>query len=313
MNKYLANKYSKTMAIMLVMMVSVSFGQTKKELKPKKFVSTVHLSGKSDFIYYALSEKVKTTVEVEGPGKLIVYNRIRIEKEGVKSKPYYLKYMIDNKLVKSKQILPKPKSTKIKYKSKKIVGFPSKANKEIIKIPPGKHKLSFYKYKTSQKVHTRFVYEQSKKMVWNEIKDKNNNNEIVIRHIKKNKQQKYYRIDDKKGFKFPSGDYEKVRVYLRADFNYKMYTENVVRVVLKKDGKKIKTYKMTCRKSNVVENLTDKKLVPGGLEKIYIDIPKAIGQNYELVLKDNNASALVRVFTGTPKSANPPVEDVVLK
>lgn len=295
------------------MMVSVSFGQTKKELKPKKFVSTIHLSGKSDLIYYPLSEKVKTTIEVEGPGKLIVYNRIRIENEKAKPKPYYLKYMIDNKLVKSKQILPKPKSTKITYKSKKLTGSPSKANKEVIKIPPGKHKLSFYKYETSQKVHTRFVYEQSKKLVWNEIKNEFNKDEVFIRHIKKNKKQTYYRINHKKGFQFSSGDYEKVRVYLRADFNYKMYTENVMRLILKKDGKKVKTYKVTCRKSNIVENLTDKKLVPGGLEKIYIDIPKETGNHYELMLKDTNTSAIVRVFTGKPKSTKVPNDDVVLK
>ena len=93
-----------------------------------------------------------------------------------------------------------------------------------------------------------------------------------------------------------ASDFSLWQLFLRADFTYKMHTDNVIRLVIK-SGKDSKTYKLTCKKSKRVENLTDRKLIPGSLEKIYIDIPLKKGNNnYELFLKDPKKSALVRVF-----------------
>ncbi|NQY28567.1 MAG: hypothetical protein HRT69_03745 [Flavobacteriaceae bacterium] len=286
---------------LLVLLSSSLYAQKKKEVKPKKFVSTVHMSGSSDFVYFALSEKSKTTVELVGPGKLTVYNRVRLEDNKRVSLPYYLKYTLDKKKVSTKKIGPKAVSKKIFYKSKKLVGKPSKADKEIINIPPGKHTISFYKYKTKQKAHVRFEYLQTEKQQWQELVG-SELKKVTLQYLATKKKNSYARINNNEAFRFSTTeDNTKVRVYLRADFTYKMHTDNVIRLVLK-SGSETKTYKLTCKKSKKVENLTDRKLIPGKLEKIYIDIPLKKGNNqYELFLKDDEKSALVRVFVNKPK------------
>jgi len=289
---------------LLVLLSSDLCAQKKKEVKPKKFVSTVHMSGSSDFVYFALSEKTKTNIELVGPGKLTVYNRVRLEDNKQISQPYYLKYMVDKKKVLTKKISPKTVSKKIHYKNKKLVGKPSKADKEIITIPPGKHTISFYKYKTKQKAHVRFEYLQTEKQQWQELVS-NNLKKIELQYLATKKKNNYTRINNNEAFRFSTTkDNTKVRVYLRADFTYKMHTDNVIRLILKSDSG-YKTYKLTCKKSKKVENLTDRKLIPGKLEKIYIDIPLKKGENqYELLLKDVKKSALVRVFLNKSKEVD---------
>lgn len=289
-----------SLAIAFLIVANVIQAQ-KKELKPKKFVSTVHMSAESDFIYYALSEKTKTTLDVKGPGKLTIYNRVRLLDNNTLSKPYYLKYTLDKKKVATKKISPKEVSKKVRYKNKKLAGKPSKADKEVIIIPPGKHIISFYKYKTKQKAHVRFEFTPTAKQNWKELVSTYLKN-VALQYIATKKKNNYYRINNTEVFRFSTTENNtKVRVYLRADFTYKMHADNVIRLVLK-SGKDSKTYKLTCKKSKKVENLTDRKLIPGRLEKIYIDIPLKKGNSqYELSLKDPNKSALVRVFVNQPK------------
>ena len=296
MNKSIFN-FSISLLFFVLAFFNSAMAQDKVEVKPKKFVGVVHMSSESDFVYYALSEKKKTVLALNGPGKLIVYNRVRLEDKGSKSKPYYLKYTIDKKRIKTKKIDAKPISTKVKYKSSKLIGLPSKADKEVIIIPPGKHTVSFYKYKTQQKAHVRFVYQKTKKQQWKELTS-NYLNQVQLQHVISKKENTYTRIDNKSGVSIPTTNTNsKVRVYLRADFDYKMHTENIIRLELKQNGKLLKTYKVTCKKSKKVENLTDKKLIPGSLEKLYIDIPShSKGQVLELSIKDKTKSALVRVF-----------------
>ena len=288
-------------ALMLLILLSSNVCAQKKELKPKKFVSAVHMSGNSDFIYYALSEKTKTTLEIKGPGKLTVYNRVRLLENKKLSKPYYLKYTLDKKKVATKKISPKEVSKKVRYKNKKLAGKPSKADKEVITIPPGKHTISFYKYKTTQKAHVRFEFTPTAKQNWKELTSIDLKN-VALQYLATKKKNNYARINNNDVFSFSTTeDNTKVRVYLRADFTYKMHTDNIIRLVLK-SGSGSKTYKLTCKKSKKVENLTDRKLIPGKLEKIYIDIPLKKGNNqYELFLKEASKSALVRVFINKKK------------
>ena len=90
-------------------------------------------------------------------------------------------------------------------------------------------------------------------------------------------------------------------MFLRADFDYKMHDQNIIRFILKRDGIPLKTYKITCKKSNAVENLSDQKLICGALEKIFIDLKDIGTHHYEIILKDPNKSAMIRVFLDDKK------------
>ncbi|MEM7086180.1 MAG: hypothetical protein AAF489_08370 [Bacteroidota bacterium] len=268
------------------------------EIIPKKFVGLVYMSGDNDFVYYALSEKNKTAIEVVGPGNLVVFNRVRLEKNETQSKPYYLKYLLDDKLLYSKKIGPQAISKKIKYKGK-LAGTPSKADKVVIEIPPGKHNLTFFKHRSAHKAHARFVFEKTEKLRWQEVLPESNLLSVATRRINSEKEKEYFRINNSQGFEFTPTGGSKLRVYLRADFNYKMHSQQITRLVLMKDGKVYKTYKMTCHKSNTSEYVTDKKLILGTLEKVYIDIPEDHNSRYKFLLKDTPGSVIIRVAVGS--------------
>ncbi|MEL6809850.1 MAG: hypothetical protein AAFP76_00755 [Bacteroidota bacterium] len=279
--------------------------QQRKEIRPKQFVSLVHMTGDRDFVYYALSEKNKTTIEVEGPGKLIVFNRARLEENERFSQPYYLKYIRNGQLIQSKTVGPQAISKKVKYKGK-LKGTPSKADKEVIKIPPGKHQLSFFKHKARHNAHVRFVFEAQEKLDWKEIQSVNALERVGIQHSASGKHKEYFRIDSNRKFQFTATGQKKIRVYIRGDFNYRMHAQNVIRLVLLKDGIEEATYKLTCRRSQTVEFVNEKKLIPGTLRKVYIEIENTTTPHqYELYLKDTSKSALIRVALG-----NDPVKPI---
>ena len=296
----LAIKYLSSLAVILISFFNVAQAQ-QSEIKPKKFVSAVYMNGASDFIYYALSEKSKTTLMVNGPGKLTVYNRVRLENNAAQSTPYYLKYIVDGKKIATKKVGPQKFSKKVRYKNSKLKGKPSKADKETILVPPGKHHITFYKYKTKQKAHVRFVFTPSKKLKWTEVTD-STLSKVNLQYVKTKKSNHYTRIDENNSFRLVTGkENTKIRIFLRADFTYKTHTTNTVRLVVKSENGDLKIYKLTTKKSNSVENLSDKHLIPGKLEKIYIDLPLEKEQSYELSLKDKNQSALIRVFLDNQK------------
>ena len=298
--KNIAFKYLLSLVIVLITSFN-SVQAQQSEIKPKKFVSAVYMNGSSDFIYYALSEKSKTTIMVNGPGKLTVYNRVRLENNVAQSTPYYLKYIVDGKKVATKKVGPQKLSKKVRYKNSKLKGKPSKADKETILVSLGKHQITFYKYKTKQKAHVRFVFTPSKKIKWKEMAD-STLSKINLQYVKTKKSNQYTRIDQNQSFHLVTGkENKKIRIFLRADFTYKTHTTNTVRLVLKSEDGTQKVYKLTTKKSNTVENLSDKHLIPGKLEKIYIDLPLEKEQSYELSLKDKNQSALIRVFIDDQK------------
>jgi len=273
-------------------------------LEPKEFTETVQITGASDYTYYSLSNEERTTIEVIGPGTLSVYNRVQLEEDVLKSQSYFLKYIIDGAKVQTKKINSKLHSNNVSYKNKELNSKPSKAHKEVIRIPPGKHSISFYKSNVDQNVHVRFKFDKTKKQNWKEIKSYGLQ-KVQLQEVSSKKKVSYSRIDHTKSFNFStSRNNSKIRVFFRADFDYKMYNQSIIRFTLKNQSGEFRNYKLTVEKSNRVENLTDKELVPGKLEKIYIDIPVNQNEKYELSIKDSKNSALVRVFLNDSKSIN---------
>ncbi|MEM7187132.1 MAG: hypothetical protein AAF466_10775 [Bacteroidota bacterium] len=282
---------------MLLCTSAISFGQEKKDVIPNKFVALVYMSGNKDFVYYALSEKKKTEIEVNGPGTLTIYNRARLENNEKASKPYYLRYLMDGKLIQSKKIGPQSISRKYKYKSN-LTGSPSKAQKEEIRIPPGKHTLSFFKYKASHKAHVRFEFKESQPLSWAELPPDRPLQQVAIKYVPTGKRTEYYRVGSTNTYRFSVDGGAKLRVFLRADFTYNMHAQRTVRLDLIRNGSVLRTYKMTCHKSRKSEYVSEKKMMLGTLEKIYVDIPAGLGGQYELRLRAANGSALIRASLG---------------
>lgn len=279
-----------------------SFSQTK-QIHPQRFVSTVSMTGETDFVYYELSTTEATSVDIEGPGTLTVYHRTPLSPKQRESEPYFVSYVMDYRQMKSTKIGPQAASRKFSYRDgrKKV---PSKAQKEVIEIPPGMHQINFRKQQVSESAHVRFAFTPSQRLQWKTVKPQWGPVPIGIRYLKSKETRTYRRISKDCGFKFTASDARRIRVYLRADFSHASHHEKVSRLQLKRNGEVVKTYKITCRKSKEVEFTNDSRSIPGTLRTLYIDIPAGEEHQYELSLKHPKDSAIVRVSLGRDQDQN---------
>ena len=75
-----------------------------------------------------------------------------------------------------------------------------------------------------------------------------------------------------------------------------MHSNNDYEIVLKEGSEVINTYKLSCFRSSQVEYKDNDEMIPGTLDRIYIDVPKG-KHSYTLNVNNNNKTALIRVFT----------------
>ncbi|GGI55737.1 hypothetical protein [Winogradskyella haliclonae] len=277
----------------LFLLTNLAFAQQK--LVPKtENTKTVISTGKTNSIYYNLTKHKPVSVTIEGPGELIIYNRTVVTTNKTHSFPFILKYNVDGKQIKTQKIPKKQKSQRSRLKNNTDKA-PTKAHKIKIKVPDGKHNYSFYRQTTKQQVLSRFTFVKNTKLTWNELKPKSAK-QVILKDVKRKKEVTYFQISKKETFAFKtSKSTSKVRLFFRANFNYKMLEDCVNRLQIKIDGNPT-VFKIVSKKSSRLENLTHPKLIPGALEKIYIDIPLNGVHDVEVSLKDENASALIRVF-----------------
>ncbi|RNC87650.1 MAG: hypothetical protein ED556_00210 [Winogradskyella sp.] len=277
----------------LFLLVNLTFAQQKivpKTENSKTIVST----GKTNSTYYNLSKYKPVTVTVEGPGELIIYNRTVVTTNRTQSIPFILKYNVDGKQIRTQKIPKKQKSKRSRLKNNTDKAT-TKAHKIKIKVPDGKHSYSFYRQTTKQQVLSRFAFVKNTKLTWNELKS-NSAKQVLLKDVKRNKEVTYFQISKKEAFAFKTDkNTNNVRLFFRANFDYKMLEDCVNRLQIKIDGKPT-VFKIVSKKSSRLENLTHPKLIPGALEKIYIDIPLNGVHNIEVSLKDEDTTALIRVF-----------------
>ena len=276
------------------------YGQKYSTVKPTHKVDRVKMKGKKVISYYALSEKEKTEITVNGPGKMEVLLRVRLEDTTKMSIPYTLRSIMDDKKSKSDSIGSEKLSKTLVYVNQKLIGKPSQASKVIFSIPPGKHVYKFYKGNTEQKIHAEFKYK--KEAVEPDFKEFTPDialDTVRIKYLNKNgKIKKYYRISSEKQFVFHSEDSLELKIILKAELDVKSQFGSPFILDLKENGKSIRSFKVTGKKSQKTEYVDEKKLIPGNSNVIYVNLPKG-KHTYQLSLADKKKSALVLVEYNT--------------
>ena len=265
----------------------------------KKVITT----GKTNSTYYNLSKSKPVTLTVSGPGELVVYTRTVVNEKKNSSRPFILKYQVDDKRIKTRKVPKKQKSLRSRLKTDSKV-VTSKAHKVKIKVPSGKHTYSFYRQTTKQQVLTRYTFEKRSKAAWKEVQSKKLK-PLILKDLNNQKKVQYAQISNKEIFKFKTDkNTGRIRVFFRTNFSYKMLADCVNRLEIKIDGKPT-AFKITSKKSSRLENITHSELVPGALEKIYIELPKKGEHNIEISLSDDTeTSGLIRVFATTDNFKN---------
>ena len=288
--------------LLCVLLSAQSFfaiGQSTKEQVPDKFVGTVILAAKKSYVHYTLSQKQVTELTITGPGELTVYTRVRIGTDEQSSGSFHLKYILDGSTVSIKVIGGLKPSTKTSFKSK-LEGVPTQAAKTVIRIPPGKHVLAFYKAKTSQPIHSRFLFKLFNKPAWKDIKPSSDLEKVGLTYSGGKTSRNYYRITSKEAFHFSINDTARLRILVRDEFTYKMLSENYLRLEVTEEGKEPKTYKFLTKRAKNVNYSSISKLVPSYLKSMYLDLPRpTTGQKFIIKLKEGWRSALLRISYDT--------------
>ncbi len=274
--------------------------ESKKTIKPSSFVGKVELKAKKKHIYYALSKKGKTIIKADGPGKLEVFLRVRLENNAPSSKEYYVKYIIDNKITKTVKIKSEKVSKNMVYSSK-LEGKPSNSSNIKLNLTPGNHTIEFYKGDTKQKIHASFTFTKTTAPIWVENTTTAKLDTVKVKYLEnKGEIKKYLRISNTKKYSILTKDTLYLKILVKAELDNTVQSNTFLKLILEENNVIKKTFRISGKKSSKTEYLTEKKLIPGNTNVIYYTIlPSKF--TYNLYIQDLNKSAIILVYSNKAK------------
>ena len=239
--------------------------------------------------YYKLNSKIPAKIHVNGSGKLIVYTRLRMRDR--KPVSYGFSYKTSDGRVKYINVSKAVPSRKSIYTSRKIKEKPSVYHKTVIDLDAVPVDISFH---SKNPVDARFVWKSGKKNIWKPIAVKDQPVKLKVRG--KNTIRNYHRLKPGQPMSFtvPAKHKGEIRILVRGEFTYDMFSDNDYIIQLTEKGKVIKTYKLTCSKSGKLIYVDDPSRVPGTLNKIYFKVPHGT-HRYELRMNSTDKTALIRI------------------
>lgn len=269
-------------------------------IKPTKFVGKVVLKAKKKHTYYALSKKDKTIIKVDGPGELEVFLRVRLENNAQSSKEYYVKYVIDNKIIKTVKIKSEKVSKNMIYSSK-LEGKPSNSSSVKINLTPGNHTVELYKGETKQKIHASFSFTKTTTPIWIENLTTAKLDTVKVKYLEnKGEIKKYLRISNTKKYSIQTKDTLYLKILVKAELDNTVQSNTFLKLVLEENNVTKKTFRISGKKSSKTEYVTEKKLIPGNTNVIYYTLlPSKYA--YNLYIQDLNKTALILVYTNKAK------------
>ncbi len=242
--------------------------------------------------YYTLSKKYATVFHIGGPGEVTIFLRTRMAEGEPWDNGYHVKYILDGKIVKVKPIAKSRMSTKtvVMGKSFKV----SVVQKVKLIIPPGKHRLEVFSINGERQVFSRFFFEKYPKPKWATEYPVNNVSTTSLTTVDSQKKLDYYRIDANNPVKVNVEGNSYIRILVRVEFKHSMFSDNETRILMKENGKVLYTFKVSSVRSKYVVYTEGGRLIPGTLNKIYLQVPSG-DHKYEFVVADKSKSALIRV------------------
>jgi len=240
--------------------------------------------------YYNLASKIPTRIHLKQSGKLIVYTRKRMT--GREPEAYSFEWKSKSGKIKNIHIKNAKISRVSAYTSRKIKAVPSIYHKTVIDINQASEILEF---SSRDAVDARFIFKpDKKKQKWIPITVHSKTVPLKVR--KKELIRKYYRLTQGKPIEFDIRTKKPVhlRILVRGEFTYDMFSANDFVLEFYESGKLVKTYKLTGERSQELIYLNEKERVPGTLDKIFMEVPSG-EHHYEIKLKDKDKSALIRI------------------
>jgi hypothetical protein len=218
--------------------------------------------------YYLLSKGAPLNLQVEGPGKLTVYSRIRFPASGGTSEKYAVRVK-DGKNTLKLHSTQTEKSEATFAPSGEAAG---KSRKFTMKVPEGSFTYVFSLEETAQDAALRFTFEASKDTRKRTAIEPLTYDRIVTATIKE-KLLAYYVSSAQRPTTLRVVGPTKVRVTVRLNYDDKMKGEQKFAVVVSEKGTRVVTRALQTTKSIDVTYREWKEVVPGKSQSFSFDVP----------------------------------------
>ena len=242
--------------------------------------------------YYKLNSRIRTVLKPGKVGTLLVYTRARMSDN--KPKNYTFSYKKDKARFAKFQVKNQKPATKSMYRSFQKTRKPSAFHKTSIVIDDVNQHIEFA---SKDNVDARFVLvENKKKGRWIEKKTKHKD-QVILSSKKTKRERLYNRITKDQAFHFTVNTKKdtRLRIFVRGEFTYDMFSNSDYEIILRKNDKVIKTYKLSSERSKQMKYKNNELMIPGTLDRIFIDVPKGNHQ-YSISIQNKGKTAMVRVF-----------------
>ncbi len=268
--------------------------QDNAEILPLKNKNNINVIAKGKPIkYFTLSPAEGTWFAVDGPGRLIGFCRVRLKSGANPDSVYSIKYKIDDKLVRVKKLRKVNVDPNASYEDKTIKLLPSKVKDFTIQIPPDKHIIEIFSTNPDVIIDAHFKYKEGKKPKWEHVEPSNKPPTEKLKALNEDKIQEYYRVNNSSVIKVKVKGPTTIQAFVRGEFQCDVYGSDEIKIEAFRNDTLLKTYRFSCKRSNALVYEKNKDLVPGGLDKIFMEVPKG-DNNFKFVMKSVNKSALMR-------------------
>ncbi len=264
--------------------------QDKVLIKPINSANSLIIKEKHNAsTYYRIPQGNSNSVKIKGPGVIKVYIKVNT-KQDIKNDSIYLKYIIDNNLIRTRKIKNMEIDSFAISEENPILKF-SKTNFVNIKIAPEDHLIKFLNTNNTE-FFVKYVFIKEIKPSWQELSPSNNVGFELLK-VSDTKTLKYYKLTTEKPIIIKTDGPTTLRVLVRSEFQCSMYGKCDFLLQVKKNGKLLNTYKISSGRSKTAKYDKNEDLIPGNLKKIYIKVPT--GKNeYEFIVKSPEKSAILR-------------------
>jgi hypothetical protein len=295
MKKLKFNKGVFILAITLFMNCML-FGQNTIKIVPKTENEKIVITGKRPYDYFALNEDKAVKVKIKGPGELIMYTRVLLDKDKKKSTDFIVKHTKDKKKPHVNNVNPLSIDPAVKASGKAV----TIENKMLISVPPGNHSYLFYKKGSNEMIYSHYAFRKGKTMNWNKANSKTNLEKVVLTSLDKKKTNDYYRINEKQVFigQANPGDY--LKLVLRSECDKIDLKSVKTKIALSVDGKVVQKYTLFYKPTKKMVYKNEVGKIMGKPKEVVFLIPKINNKkmiDYQIAVLDNNKNVLVSMNT----------------
>lgn len=244
-------------------------------------------------MYYVLRGGNTVEITVEGPTRLRVLSRSKLETADETPEYGYLVNMIGQEEgVRVTHQCRLSEKTKLAVDPSVHIGV---SRKKTIKVPDGKHTYIFSLPKDDPRtVYLRFArrtakFSQGTKMVAMNPEDHTSRVDLLTRE----EGYTYYRIGRGNTLRLPLNGPATLKVLSRIEYDQNMRGSQKWKLQIVEDGNVKVTHALSARVSEVTAYYESNSLVPSRAETFYVEIPE--GEHvYEFRLPENHRTVLLR-------------------